>query len=85
MRVPKWPVSGDREIELLRDVLQSERWGGHSDMVTRLERDFAAYQHCRFGISAMNGTVTLEMAVQVDTPMIEEICMDNEQDVKLYK
>jgi hypothetical protein len=30
-------------------------------------------------------TVTLEMAVQVDTPMIEEICMDNEQDVKLYK
>jgi len=30
-------------------------------------------------------TVTLEMAVQVDTPMIEEICMDNEQDVKLYE
>jgi hypothetical protein len=30
-------------------------------------------------------TVTLEMAVQVDTPMIEEICMDNEQDVKLYQ
>jgi hypothetical protein len=25
------------------------------------------------------------MAVQVDTPMIEEICMDNEQDVKLYE
>jgi hypothetical protein len=30
-------------------------------------------------------TVTIEMAVQVDTPMIEEICMDNEQDVKLYQ
>jgi hypothetical protein len=30
-------------------------------------------------------TVTIEMAAQVDTPMIEEICMDNEQDVKLYK
>jgi hypothetical protein len=30
-------------------------------------------------------TVTIEMAVQVDTAMIEEICMDNEQDVKLYK
>jgi hypothetical protein len=29
--------------------------------------------------------VTIEMAAQVDTPMIEEICMDNEQDVKLYK
>ena len=31
------------------------------------------------------GRVTLEMAAQVDTPMIEEICMDNEQDVKLYR
>jgi hypothetical protein len=30
-------------------------------------------------------SVTIEMAAQVDTPMIEEICMDNEQDVKLYK
>lgn len=30
-------------------------------------------------------SVTIEMAYQADTPMIEEICMDNEQDVKLYK
>jgi len=30
-------------------------------------------------------SVTIEMAAQVDTPMIEEICMDNEQDVKLYR
>jgi hypothetical protein len=25
------------------------------------------------------------MAIQVDTQMLEEICLDNEQDVKLYK
>ena len=30
-------------------------------------------------------SVTIEMAYQADTPMIEEICMDNEQDVRLYK
>ncbi|HTQ98352.1 MAG TPA: hypothetical protein VMH83_00115 [Candidatus Acidoferrum sp.] len=30
-------------------------------------------------------SVTIEMAYQADTPMLEEICMDNEQDVKLYK
>jgi hypothetical protein len=30
-------------------------------------------------------SVTIEMAVQVDTPMLEEICLDDEQDVKLYK
>jgi hypothetical protein len=30
-------------------------------------------------------TVTIEMAAQVDTPMIEEICMDNERDVEMYR
>jgi len=30
-------------------------------------------------------SVTVEMAVQVDTQMLGEICIDNEQDVKLYK
>jgi hypothetical protein len=30
-------------------------------------------------------SVTIEMAVQADTTMLEEICLDDEQDVKLYK
>ncbi|MEO8307444.1 MAG: hypothetical protein ABI616_05330 [Pseudomonadota bacterium] len=30
-------------------------------------------------------SVTVEMAIQVDTQMLEEICLDDEQDVKLYK
>lgn len=30
-------------------------------MVSRFEEAFAAYQHCRFGVSAVNGTVTIEM------------------------
>ena len=30
-------------------------------------------------------SVTIEMAVQVDTQMLEEICLDNEKDTKLYK
>jgi hypothetical protein len=30
-------------------------------------------------------SVTIEMALQVDTQMLEEICLDNEQDVKLYR
>jgi len=30
-------------------------------------------------------SVTVEMAVQADTTMLEEICLDDEQDVKLYK
>ena len=30
-------------------------------------------------------SVTIEMALQVDTQMLEEICLDNEQDVKLFQ
>jgi hypothetical protein len=30
-------------------------------------------------------SVTIEMALQVDTQMLEEICIDNERDTKLYK
>ena len=63
MQIPKWPISTDREIELLREVLESGRWGGHSDLVKLLERDFAAAAHCAHAVSAMNGTVTLEMAL----------------------
>ena len=48
---------------MLREVLASGRWGGHSDLVKRLEREFADFTHCAHAISAMNGTVTLEMAL----------------------
>jgi hypothetical protein len=30
-------------------------------------------------------SVTIEMALIVDTQMLEEICMDNERDTRLYK
>jgi len=63
MQIPNWPISTDRELALLREVLDSGRWGGHSDFVKRLESEFAAFTHCAHAISAMNGTVTLEMAL----------------------
>jgi hypothetical protein len=30
-------------------------------------------------------SVTIEMAIQVDTAMLEEICLDDEQDVRMYR
>jgi dTDP-4-amino-4,6-dideoxygalactose transaminase len=63
MDIPRWPIADEREIELLRQVLESDRWGGFHEMVGQFERDFAAFQQCRFGVSAVNGTVTLEMAL----------------------
>ncbi|MDQ6700998.1 MAG: DegT/DnrJ/EryC1/StrS family aminotransferase, partial [Acidobacteriota bacterium] len=38
--------------------------GGFHEMVARFEREFAAFQHCEFGVSAVNGTVTLEMILE---------------------
>lgn len=62
--LPQWPIATEREMELLREVIESEQWGGYHAFVARFEREFAAFQHCRAGVAAMNGTVTLEMALR---------------------
>ena len=64
MAIPSWPVSGPRERELLDEVLSSGAWGGYHPFVGRFEQEFAAFQQCRFGLSACNGTVTIEMALE---------------------
>jgi len=52
MQIPNWPVSTERELELLREVLESGHWGGHSDFVKRFEQTFAEFVHCAHGVSA---------------------------------
>jgi dTDP-4-amino-4,6-dideoxygalactose transaminase len=64
MRIPKWPVYGERELELLREVLDSRQWGGSHEFVERFERAFAGFQHCAHGVSVANGTVALEVALE---------------------
>jgi len=64
MNVPQWPIATGREAELLRQVLADGRWGGFHPFVAQFEREFAAFQHCAHGITAFNGTVTLEMALE---------------------
>jgi dTDP-4-amino-4,6-dideoxygalactose transaminase len=63
MNLPSWPQADEREAELLRTVLESPQWGGFHPFVADFERSFAAYQHSSHGISACNGTVTLELAL----------------------
>ncbi len=64
-RIPQWPIATEREMALLREVIESPQWGGFNGIVQRFEREFAAFQHAAHGVSAMNGTVTLEMALSV--------------------
>jgi dTDP-4-amino-4,6-dideoxygalactose transaminase len=63
MQIPKWPVATEREMRLLREVLEGIQWGGFHEFVERFEKSFADFQHCRHGVSAANGTLALEMAM----------------------
>ena len=63
MHIPSWPQADERESELLRMVLESPQWGGFHPIVAEFEQSFAAYQHASHGISACNGTLTLELAL----------------------
>lgn len=65
IRLPQWPQAGEREIELLRNVLASDQWGGFHPYVREFEESFAAFQQCRSGIALANGTVSLELALTV--------------------
>ena len=62
---PSWPEFGNEEETLLLEALRSGHWGsldGH--LVADLEREFAALQGSRFGISVSNGTMALVVALK---------------------
>jgi len=63
IHLPQWPQAGEREAELLRNVLESEQWGGFHPYIKEFEDSFAAFQHCPHGIAVFNGTVSLELAL----------------------
>jgi len=53
----------ERDMRALREVLESSQWGGFHESVARFEAEFAAFQHCRYGVACANGTVALEAAI----------------------
>lgn len=62
---PAWPIFGVEEERALLDVLHSGQWwyvGG--DRGVRIEQEFAAFQHARFGVACTNGTAALEIALR---------------------
>lgn len=65
IHLPQWPQADEREAELLRNVLESQQWGGFHPYISELEESFAAFQHCRHAVALFNGTVSLELALSV--------------------
>jgi len=67
-----WPIYGDLELELLKEVLESGKWGGaggagkpnYSPKLPEMERKFAELQGARYAVSVVNGTVAITVALQ---------------------
>ncbi len=66
---PEWPVHDQREIDAVVEVVKSGQWGGNYENKPGFKADefaarFAQSHDARHGIAAMNGTVTLEVALR---------------------
>jgi len=64
---PEWPVYDERELRMLEEVLRSRRWGGglgkSEEKESELERKFAQFHDCKYGICICNGTAALHVAL----------------------
>lgn len=58
-----FPEFGEPERIALNEVLESGVWGGYNPKVAEFEKAFADFHQARFGLTAANGTVTLETAL----------------------
>ncbi len=60
-----WPQWGEEEERALLAALRSGHWGSlDGTFVTRLEQEFAAFQGARYGVSCVNGTLALSVALK---------------------
>lgn len=59
-----WPRPAGREMDLLRQVVDSGCWGFDGPMEAEFERQFAAYQGADYGLCVANGTVALQLALE---------------------
>lgn len=60
---PKWPVHDEREERAVLDVLRSGKWW-FGERVAQFEKEFAAFQDAKYGISCTTGTAALEIVLQ---------------------
>ncbi|MEX0785759.1 MAG: DegT/DnrJ/EryC1/StrS family aminotransferase [Dehalococcoidia bacterium] len=64
---PAWPVHDEREVEALREVVESGNWGGFpspNEHAARFAEAFASYQTAAFGCCTASGTTAIEVALK---------------------
>ncbi len=61
---PKWPIWGDKERKSLIEVLDSGHWSYNGPKEKQFNNAFADFIGSRYALSAANGTVTLQLALE---------------------
>lgn len=61
---PKWPVWDEREEKALLEVLHSGLWSYNGPKERQFNGAFAKFIGSRYALSAANGTVTLQLALE---------------------
>ena len=61
---PKWPVWDEKEEKALLEVLNSGVWSYNGPKEMEFNKNFAEYCGVKYAVSAANGTVTLQMALE---------------------
>lgn len=63
--IGQWPVFGREEEDLLLEALRSGVWGSiDGTLVKQFEREFADLQDARYGVSTVNATMGLSVALK---------------------
>ena len=62
---PCWPQFDERELDALRQCLESGLWSSVvGQRVNRFQEDFARAHDAEYGIGVTNGTAALEIALR---------------------
>jgi len=65
MRIPvAKPVMEKEELENVMNAVKSG-WIGRGDFIKKFEKGFAKYNGCNYGVSTMNGTVAIHLALEL--------------------
>lgn len=62
-----WPVHDEREIEALREVVDSGNWGGFPSpnvQASRFAEAFASFQGAKYAVCTSSGTTAIEVALK---------------------
>lgn len=61
---PSWPCHDELEEKLILEVVRSGKWGGTGRIkLQELEEKFAALQDAKYGVTIVNGTVAITIAL----------------------